>query len=607
LKEGPAILVGAATCGRASGALEVFHAFQEEIQRVGIQAHLLQVGCLGHCYAEPLVIISRPDFPAIAYSRVNPIIASRLVRSFLVEGDPCIEFMLGAVEETDAFPTIMDLPRFRMEQRLLLRRCGLIDPEDIYQSIAKGGYAGLYQALQMSPEEIISLIQASGLRGRGGAGYGTGKKWEICARADGCPKYVIANADEGDPGAFMDRSLLESDPHQLLEGLIIAGYAVGASSGIIYIRSEYPLAVERVQRALAQAEEVGLLGDRILSGKFSFRASVFRGSGAFVCGEETALIQSIEGRRGSPRVRPPYPAVAGLKGKPTLINNVKTLSTVPCLLTEGIEDFSSLGSERSKGTMVFSLVGKVNNAGLVEIPMGMTLHDLIFKVSGGIPKGKRFKAVQIGGPSGGCVPAHKLNLPVDYESLQGAGAMMGSGGMVVMDEDDCMVEVARYFLEFTQKESCGKCTFCRLGTRQMLTLLEDISQGRGKMEDLGLLMRLAEDIQAGSLCNLGKTAPNPVLTTLRYFPDEYEAHILEKKCPARMCRALTTYYIILEKCERSCDACVGSCPVEAIKTGRGLKKTIDREKCVKCGSCLEACPPQYKAVIKVSPVSEAPQ
>ena len=606
LKEGPAILVGTATCGRASGALEIFETFQEEIQRAGIKAHLIQVGCLGHCYAEPLVIISRPGYPPLAYSRVNPIMASLLVRSFLLDGDPCLEFMLGALEENDSLPTLMELPRFRMEQRLLLRRCGLIDPEDIYQSVANGGYEGLLQALRKEPQEILSLIQDSGLRGRGGAGFPAGRKWEICARAEGHPKYVVANADEGDPGAFMDRSLLESDPHQALEGLIIAGYAIGASSGIFYIRSEYPLAVERIQKAIAQAEEAGLWGERILSSDFSFRVSVFRGGGAFVCGEETALIQSLEGKRGVPRYRPPYPAVAGLRGKPTLINNVKTLSTVPHLVTQGTKYFRSLGSEGSKGTMVFALAGKVNNAGLVEVPMGMTLDDLIFKVSGGIPKGKRFKAVQIGGPSGGCLPADKLNLPIDYESLKGAGAMMGSGGMVVMDEEDCMVEMARYFLEFTQKESCGKCTFCRLGTRQMLTLLEDITQGKGKPEDLDLLQELAEDLQAGALCNLGKTAPNPVLTTLRYFREEYESHLMDKECPARVCQALTAFYIIPEKCERSCDACVGSCPVEAIKTGRGMKKIIDREKCVKCGSCLEACPPQYRAVIKISPLSEVP-
>ncbi len=600
-------MVGAATCGRASGALEIFQTFQEEIQRSGLKAHLIQVGCLGHCYAEPLVIISRPGFPPIAYGRVNPVIASLLMRSFLLEGDPCIELMLGALEESDSLPTVYELPRFRLERRLILKRCGLIDPEDIDQYLANGGYEGLCQTLRKEPAEIISLINHSGLRGRGGAGFPAGEKWEICARAEGHPKYIIVNADEGDPGAFMDRSLLESDPHQTLEGLIIAGYAVGASSGIIYVRSEYPLAAERVQKAISQAEKAGLLGEKLLGSSFTFRASLFRASGAFVCGEETALIQSIEGKRGMPRVRPPYPAIAGLKGKPTLINNVKTLSAVPHIILNGVESFTSVGTKGSKGTMVFALVGKVNNAGLIEVPMGMTIGQLIFDLSGGIPKGRRFKAVQIGGPSGGCLPEKYLNLPIDFESLKEAGAMMGSGGMVVLDEDDCMVEVARYFLDFTQKESCGKCTFCRLGTRQMLALLEDIAQGKGRIEDLALLQGLAEDIQAGALCNLGKTAPNPILTTLRYFQDEYQAHILRKECPARSCRALTAFYIIPERCERSCDACVGSCPMETIKTGRGMKKIIDQEKCVKCGSCLGACPPQYRAVIKISPLSEVPR
>jgi NADH-quinone oxidoreductase subunit F len=608
LKRGdePTIRVGTATCGRAAGALEIFKAFQEETQRAGTRAHLLQVGCLGHCYAEPLVMISRPGFPAIAYGRVNPVIASLLVHSFLLAGDPCMELMLGALEENNSFPTVFELPRFRMENRLLLKRCGLIDPEDIDQSIANAGYEGLCRVLQQEPAEVISLLTHSGLRGRGGAGFPAGRKWEICAGAGGSPKYVIANADEGDPGAFMDRSLLESDPHQTLEGLMIAAYAIGASYGMIYLRSEYPLAAERVQKAISQAEAVGLLGEKILGSDFSFRVSLFRASGAFVCGEETALIQSIEGKRGMPRFRPPYPAITGLKGKPTLINNVKTLSAVPHIVLNGVQSFTSIGTEGSKGTMVFALVGKVNNAGLIEVPMGMTLGQLIFDLSGGIPQGKRFKAVQIGGPSGGCLPEKFLSLPIDFESFKETGAMMGSGGMVVLDEDDCMVEVARYFLDFTQRESCGKCTFCRLGTWQMLNLLEGITQGKGRIEDIRLLQELAEDIQVGALCNLGKTAPNPILTTLRYFQDEYEAHILRRKCPARRCRALTAFYIVPEKCERSCDACVGSCPVEAIKTGRRMKKMIDQEKCVKCGSCSGACPPQYQAVIKISPLSEVP-
>ncbi len=607
LKKEPTILVGLATCGKAAGAGEVWNSLAEEIEKFGIKANLISVGCLGHCYAEPLVIISYPPFPALAYARVNKVVASRLVRSFFLEETPPGEFLLGALEENDLFPAVSEFPRFRLEKRILLKRCGLIDPEDIYHYLAHGGYTGLCQALQKEPEEIIQIIKESRLRGRGGAGFPTGIKWELCARAKNYPKYVIVNADEGDPGAYMDRNLLESDPHQLLEGLLIAGYAVGAKEGIIYIRAEYPLAIERVQKAIQQAYDLGLLGREILGSHFSLQVKLFQGSGAFVCGEETALIKSLEGKRGTPYPRPPYPTEKGLFSQPTLINNVKTLSFIPHIINNASASFSSLGTEKSKGTMVFSLVGKINNAGLVEVPMGMTLHQLIFDLSGGIPKGRKFKAVQIGGPSGGCLPAAKLHLPVDYEALHEAGAMMGSGGLVVMDEDDCLVEVARYFLEFTQKESCGKCTFCRLGTMQMLQILEEITRGQGTMDDLLLLQELAEDVQQGALCNLGRTAPNPILTTLRYYYDEYKAHILEKKCPARMCRALTAFYIMPEKCERSCDACVGSCPVEAIKTGRGMKKIIDQEKCVKCGSCLEACPPQYKAVVKISPLSEVPQ
>lgn len=607
LKKEPTIFVGLATCGRAAGAGEVWNTFGEEIERLGIKANLISVGCLGHCYAEPLVIISYPPFPPLAYARVNKVVASLLVRSFFLDGTPPGEFLLGALEENELFPQVTEFPRFGLEKRILLKRCGLIDPEDIHHYLAHEGYAGLYQALQKEPQEIIQIVKEARLRGRGGAGFPTGLKWELCAQAKNYPKYVIVNADEGDPGAYMDRSLLESDPHQLLEGLLIAGYAVGAKEGIIYVRAEYPLAIERVEKAIQQAQDLGLLGKEILGSQFSMQVKVFQGSGAFVCGEETALIKSLEGKRGMPYPRPPYPTEKGLFAQPTLINNVKTLSFIPHIIINGSTSFSSLGTEQSKGTMVFSLVGKINNAGLVEVPMGMTLHQLIFDLSGGIPKGKKFKAVQIGGPSGGCLPAAKLPLPVDYESLQEAGAIMGSGGLVVMDEDDCLVEVARYFLEFTQKESCGKCTFCRLGTVQMLQILEEITHGQGKMEDLLLLQELAEDVQQGALCNLGRTAPNPIMTTLRYFYDEYKAHILEKKCPALMCRALTAFYILPEKCERSCDACVGSCPVEAIKTGRGMKKVIDQEKCVKCGSCLEACPPQYRAVVKISPISEVPQ
>ncbi len=458
----------------------------------------------------------------------------------------------------------------------------------------------------MKPEEIIDEVRRSGLRGRGGAGFPTGQKWEICRNAPGRPKYVICNGDEGDPGAFMDRAILESDSHSVIEGLTIAGYAIGARYGYIYVRAEYPLAVHQVQVALGQAGKQGLLGKNILGSDFNFDIRLFQGSGAFVCGEETALITSMEGEPGVPHHRPPYPATKGLYGKPTLINNVKTLAFIRHIIENGADWFASIGTERSKGTAVFALAGKVVNTGLTEVPMGTTLRQVIFEVGSGIPKGKRFKAVQIGGPSGGCLPESALDLPIDFDSLSDAGAMMGSGGMVVLDEDDCMVEIARYFLEFTQKESCGKCTFCRLGTKQMLEVLDEITKGKGKMEDLTMLSELAEDIKAGSLCGLGKTAPNPVLSTLRYFSDEYEAHIKEGRCPALMCRELIAYYILPQKCERSCDACVGSCAVEAIAPNKQRIKVIDQKKCVKCGTCLTACPPQYNAVVKLSPLSELP-
>jgi NADH-quinone oxidoreductase subunit F len=602
----PVIMVGTATCGRAAGALELVKAIRGELKRQNLDCPVIEVGCLGHCYAEPLVIISKPNYPAICYGRVNPVIAERLIKEFILGDNPCLEFILGALEENDLIPSFSDFPRAKYEKRLILKNCGQIDPSEINHYIAKGGYSALVKALQMQPEHIIDEVKRSGLRGRGGAGFPTGQKWEVCYRAVGEPKYVICNGDEGDPGAFMDRAILESDPHSVIEGMIIAGYTIGARYGYIYVRAEYPLAVEHVQIALRQARRLNLLGKRILGGDFSFDIRLFQGSGAFVCGEETALIASLEGKPGVPYHRPPYPAVKGLYGKPTLFNNVKTFAYIRHIIDNGAEYFASIGNDRSRGTAVFALAGKVVNTGLAEVPMGTTLRQVIFDVGSGIPGGKRFKAVQIGGPSGGCLPESALDLPIDFDSLSDAGAMMGSGGMVVLDEDDCMVEIARYFLEFTQRESCGKCTFCRLGTKQMLETLDDITQGRGRVDDIGVLSELAEDVTAGSLCGLGKTAPNPVLTTLRYFRDEYEAHIKEGRCPALMCRDLIAYYIIPEKCERSCDACVGTCTVEAIYTNKKRIKVIDQEKCVKCGTCLSACPPQYDAVMKLSPPSEVP-
>ena len=600
------VLVGTATCGRAAGALEVLEAFREEVRKQKLDCPVIEVGCLGHCYAEPLVIIRKPGYSSICYGWVNPVIAARLVREFILGDDPCLEFVLAALEENKLVPSLADFPRAKYEKRILLKNCGLIDPEQIDHYLAGGGYAALAKALQMVPARIVDTVKESGLRGRGGAGFPTGRKWEMCRNASGRPKYVICNGDEGDPGAFMDRAILESDPHSVLEGMIITGYAIGARYGYIYVRAEYPLAVQRVQLALSQAGKRSLLGKNILGSDFSFDIKLFEGSGAFVCGEETALIASMEGGAGLPHHRPPYPATNGLYGKPTLINNVKTLAYVRHIIENGAEWFAGIGTEKSKGTAVFALAGKVVNTGLVEVPMGTTLRQVIFEAGSGIPGGKCFKAVQIGGPSGGCLPESALDLPIDFDSLRDAGAMMGSGGMVVLDEDDCMVEIARYFLEFTQKESCGKCTFCRLGTKQMLEALDAITRGQGTAEDIVLLKELAPEVKAGSLCGLGKTAPNPVLTTMSYFKDEYDVHVREGRCPALMCRELITYYILPDKCERSCDACVGSCTVEAISPNKKRIKVIDQEKCVKCGTCVAACPPQYRAIVKLSPPGKVP-
>ncbi len=601
------ITVGTATCGRAAGALDVLQAFRAELQRQGLDVPVIEVGCLGHCYAEPLAVISKPGFPPICYGYVNPVIAERLVREFIAGDNPCLEFVLGALEPNDLIPSFEDFPRAGYEKKLILRNCGIIDPANINHYIARGGYAALAKALEtMSPQAVISQVAQSGLRGRGGAGFPTGQKWALCQQERGRTKYVICNADEGDPGAFMDRAILESDPHSVIEGMTIAAYAVGARRGYIYVRAEYPLAVERVRQARREAKRQHLLGQNILGSRFSFDISIFEGSGAFVCGEETALIASIEGKAGLPRHRPPYPTSRGLFGRPTLINNVKTLASVPPIIQNGAAWFAGIGTTRSKGTAVFALAGKVVNTGLVEVPMGTTLRQVIFEVGSGIPNGKRFKAVQIGGPSGGCLPESALDLPIDFDSLAKAGAMMGSGGLVVLDEDDCMVEIARYFLEFTQRESCGKCTFCRLGTRQMLEILTDITRGHGQPGDIDRLRDLAADVAAGSLCGLGKTAPNPVLTTLRYFEDEYRAHIEEGRCPALMCRDLIAYYILPDRCERSCDACVGTCTVEAISPNRQRIKVIDQDKCVKCDTCRLACPPQYNAIVKLSPPDRVP-
>jgi NADH-quinone oxidoreductase subunit F len=604
----PKIHIGMATCGIASGALETKKAFEDILAERNVEAIIHPVGCIGHCYAEPVVIIDHPDsgFPPIFYPEVTAGKAQMLVKLFLEEGDPRFEHILGATMENELIPSVMEFPRFNQEKRVVMEKCGHINPEDIYDYIAEGGYSALVKALQLSPDEIVNEIEHSGLRGRGGAGFPTGRKWKLARNTLAKEKIVICNADEGDPGAYMDRTILESNPHQVIEGMAICAYAVGADKAVVYVRSEYPLAVKIVTKAIEQAKELGLMGKGILGSGFDLEIDVFQGSGAFVCGEETALIRSIEGYRGMPRHRPPYPVQKGLWSQPTLINNVKTLASVPPILDNGAAWYRDIGTENSPGTAIFSIVGNVVHAGLVEIPMGVSLRSLIFDICGGIPKKKKFKAVQIGGPSGGCLNEDFLDTPIDFDSLVEAGAMMGSGGMVVMDEDTCMVEVARYFLDFTQKESCGKCTFCRIGTYHLLDILQRLTKGEGRDGDLEMLETLSRDIKAGSLCGLGKTAPNPVLTSLKYFREEYEAHIKEKRCPALMCRALTAFYFDLDLCARGCDACATCCPVDAVFTTSNRRKGVDQELCVKCGECLVACPPEYDAVRKVSPPNLVP-
>ena len=547
----PRIYIGTATCGRAAGALAVLEAIKSELAKHDIEAIIIQVGCIGLCYAEPLVDIAKPNRPRICYSSVTPEIVPQLIEDYLIKDNPRPDLALGTLGDgsVDGMPRLFDLPMLKPQVRIALRNCGFVDPENINHYIARGGYSGLVKALGMRPEEVIEEVKKSGLRGRGGAGFPTGRKWEICRQSPGTEKYVICNADEGDPGAFMDRSIMEADPHTVIEGMAIAAYAIGATEGYIYIRAEYPLAVKRLRIALKQAEEKGFLGESILGSGFSFNVHVKEGAGAFVCGEETALMASIEGKRGMPRPRPPFPAQSGLWGKPTNINNVKTLASIPVIIARGADWYASIGSEKSGGTAVFALTGKIANSGLVEVPMGIPLRDIIYEIGGGVPNGKRLKAVQTGGPSGGCLPASMLDLPVDYESLTQAGSIMGSGGMVVMDEDTCMVDIAKFFLSFTQVESCGKCVPCRLGTKQMLDILEDITNGKGKLEDVALLEDLAKDIVAGSLCALGGTAPNPVLTTICYFRDEYEEHIKKHYCRAAVCKGL-----VVAPCSHVCPA-----------------------------------------------------
>ncbi|MFW5640600.1 MAG: NADH-ubiquinone oxidoreductase-F iron-sulfur binding region domain-containing protein [Thermodesulfobacteriota bacterium] len=598
----PVIFIGAATCGRSAGALGVKSAFQEELEKKNIDADIVEVGCLGPCWAEPLISIKKPGGPNVFYKNVTPKIAGQLVEKFIGEDDPLPKYALGRVGEPNGYdiPLLWDIPFFKTQKQILFRNFGFIDPTNINHYIANEGYSGLEKALSMKPTEVVDELKRSGLRGRGGGGFPAGRKWEAGLAAKEKIKYVVCNADEGDPGAFMDRSVLEGEPHSVLEGMIIAGYTIGAQTGYIYVRAEYPLAVQRLQNAIKQATEMGFLGKDIMGSGFDFEIRIFQGAGAFVCGESTALTLSIEGKRGMPKAAPrPRTTEEGLFDKPTLLNNVKTFSYVPQIINKGGDWLAGIGTESSKGTAVFALTGMVNKCGLIEVPMGVTIREIIYDIGGGIMNDKPFKAVQTGGPSGGCLPPQFLDTPVDYDSLKAAGSMMGSGGMVIMDESTCMVEIARYFLDFTQKESCGQCTLCKLGTKQMLNILEDIVAGKGREGDIETLVQIGESVNGGSLCGLGQSAANPVLTTIKYFREEYEAHIKEKRCPALSCTELISYRINPEKCT-GCGICAKVCPVEAITGAKKEVHVLDQETCIKCGMCFEKCPTKFSAVECVS-------
>ncbi len=584
----PVIYVGAASCGRAAGAVQLILQAERFLKENKVSAQIVQVGCIGPCYLEPLVDVQMPGAPRVSYNNVTTKSLIPILQSALVEGKLLTRGALGHFGQNayKDIPRFFDLPMLKPQVRIVLRNCGLIDPDQIDHYLAVDGYLGLMNALRMTPEEVIGTVRQSGLRGRGGAGFPTFKKWTFCRNAPGEQKYLICNADEGDPGAFMNRSLIESDPHAVLEGMLIAGYAIGASKGIIYIRAEYPLAIERLKNALGQMRECALLGEGILGSDFSFDIKIKEGAGAFVCGEETALIGSIEGKRGMPRSRPPFPAISGLFGCPTVINNVETLGTLANIFRNGAEWYTRFGKEGNRGTKTFSLVGKIRRPGLIEVQLGTTLREIIFNIGGGLQK--PFKAIQTGGPSGGCLSEEFLDLAVDYESLAAAGSIMGSGGLIVMDEDTCIVDLARYFLDFTQKESCGKCTPCRVGTRHMVEVLEKISHGEGSAEDLLVLRTLGETIRKGALCGLGQTAPNPVLTTLRYFRNEYLEHIKDRRCRAVVCKDFIEYRVVQEKCT-GCQSCVRVCPTGAISGPRSEPHNLDASKCIKCRSCYEVC------------------
>ena len=590
------VLVCGGTGCTSSGSIQVMDNLKEEIKKHGLaeEVEVVQTGCHGLCALGPIVIVY-PD--ATYYANVQPEDAAEIVAEHLLKGRP-VERLIYREEEKKELKTLNDTAFYKKQMRIALRNCGVIDPEKIEEYIGRGGYQALGKVLtEMTPEEVIQTILDSGLRGRGGAGFPTGLKWRFCAvnKVDPEYKYVCCNADEGDPGAFMDRSVLEGDPHALLEAMAIAGYAIGSAHGFVYVRAEYPLAVKRLEIAIAQAEEYGLLGKNIFGTDFSFDIKLRLGAGAFVCGEETALMTSIEGKRGEPRPRPPFPANKGLFQRPTILNNVETYANVTQIILKGADWFKSIGTETSKGTKVFALGGKITNTGLVEVPMGTTLREIVEEIGGGVPNGKKFKAAQTGGPSGGCIPMSEIDVPIDYENLLAIGSMMGSGGMIIMDEDNCMVDIAKFFMEFCVDESCGKCTPCRIGTKRMLEILNKITDGKGTLEDIQKLEELGNYIKDNALCGLGQTAPNPVLSTLHYFRDEYIAHVTEKKCIAGVCKALLSYVIDPDKC-KGCTLCARQCPAKAITGTVKQPHIIDQEKCIKCGACMDAC--KFKAIYK---------
>ena len=589
------VLVCGGTGCTSSGSQQIMETLKEEIKKAGLEKEVsvVQTGCHGLCALGPIMIVY-PD--ASFYSMVKVEDIPEIVQEHLLKGRVVTRLLYQETVTPAGIKALIDTDFYKKQHRIALRNCGIINPEVIEEYIGTGGYQALGKVLtEMTPEDVIQTLLDAGLRGRGGAGFPTGLKWKLCRQNDADQKYVCCNADEGDPGAFMDRSVLEGDPHAVLEAMAIAGYAIGANQGYIYVRAEYPIAVERLQIAIKQARDMELLGKNIFGTDFDFDIDLRLGAGAFVCGEETALMTSIEGKRGEPRPRPPFPAQKGLFGKPSILNNVETYANIPQIILNGPEWFASMGTEKSKGTKVFALGGKINNTGLVEVPMGTTLRTVIEEIGGGIPGGKKFKAAQTGGPSGGCIPAEHFDIPIDYDNLIAIGSMMGSGGLIVMDEDDCMVDIAKFFLEFTVEESCGKCTACRIGTKRMLEILTKITKGQADMADLDKLEELCYYVKNNSLCGLGQTAPNPVLSTLRYFRDEYEAHIKEKRCPAGVCKALLSYNIDRDKC-RGCTLCARTCPAGAIIGSVKNPHIIDQNKCIKCGACMEKC--KFGAIYK---------